>query len=320
MNKSQFSASSRTRRFRHMVAVSVLLAVAGCSGPSLEDSVVDDTHTPIPGSETGTARTVAPLTQDVTPSNTEQSRAAQVEPPPIEPQATAPNDGMPAAPTTQLGAPSFPPPDLEGTASSPNQLSGTPLDQAGTALEPAPPLMMTVPEGSVISVLLIDALSTSVNQAGDEFLASLAEPIVVGGRVVVDEGVNVRGRVVDVSEAGRVQGRARIQLVLTHILPLGDPIAISTRPFMDEAETDLGRDARLGGIGAVVGGAIGALTGGRRGAAIGAVAGGAGTVAATRGNQLEYAAESGLVFELDQAVKLPRIRPSQLSTGERLDF
>ena len=302
--------------FCQLVALSVLLTVAGCSGPSTEDALEEGTPGAIPETETAGAPTQAPQVQAPQPRAAAPAATGQTAP--VQQQVPGPNTAVGSAPPAPRETPSFPPPGPGGAATDANQLTGAPVEQA-RALPPAP-TMMTVPEGSAISVILIDALSSAENQAGDEFRASLVEPIVVDGQIVVDEGVTFRGRVVDVSESGRVRGRANIQLVLTHILPLGDPIAISTRAFMEEAETDVGRDATLGGIGAAVGGAIGALTGGRRGAAIGAVAGGAGTVAATRGNELEYPAETGIVFELDRAVELPRIRPSELSTGQRLDF
>src|SRR5438093_7965482 len=72
---------------------------------------------------------------------------------------------------------------------------------AAPAPAPAPPkaripATVQVPEGTELSVLLIDSISTGKNKDGDPFMASLAEPIVVDGRTIVDQGTKVQGRVV----------------------------------------------------------------------------------------------------------------------------
>src|SRR2546426_76007 len=51
---------------------------------------------------------------------------------------------------------------------------------------PARPTTFEVAQGTQVSVLLVDAISSGKNHAGDQFLASLAEPIIVNGQTVVD--------------------------------------------------------------------------------------------------------------------------------------
>ena len=299
----------------HCLAGILLLAISGCAGTTPEEV---EPETPALTTEDAKTRVTQPASQQA--SATAAPAVRETRPARVEQETTARTG---SAAESQLEAPSFPPAEIDTTASV-GSLGAAPLDAGETQTQalpvPASPRRVTVPAGTAINVLLIDPLSTTANQPGDEFLASLDEPLMDGSEVLVDAGVTLRGRVVEAREAGRVQGRANIQLVLTHVLPLGEPIPISTRPFIEEAEADLGRDATFGGLGAAAGAAIGALTGGGKGAAIGAVAGGAGTVAATRGRQLEYPAETRLVFELDRDVELPRIHPSSLTTGERLGF
>src|SRR5215471_13250689 len=63
---------------------------------------------------------------------------------------------------------------------------------------PAPkPTMVTVPAGTELNVILIDPLSSDKNNPGDKFMASLAEPLVIGGKTVAAKGTKVQGRVVD---------------------------------------------------------------------------------------------------------------------------
>jgi len=172
------------------------------------------------------------------------------------------------------------------------------------------PTTIKVPEGTELSVLLIDSISTKKNKAGDQFLASLAEPIAVDGRTVVDRGTKVQGRVVDAEGSGRVKGRANIHLVLTSILDGAKTYPIVTKPFVAEAESTKGRDAGIIGGVAGVGAAIGAIAGGKSGAVKGAVIGGAagtGTVLATKGKEVEFDSETKLKFTLEKDTELPRI-------------
>lgn len=156
-----------------------------------------------------------------------------------------------------------------------------------------------------MQIMLIDPISTETNLSGDEFLAELDVPISVNGSIVVQEGVRVRGRILDVQKPGRVRGRARIEMVLFEILGQNGRIPISTVAYVEEAEQNLGRDATLGAAGTAAGAIVGGITGGKAGAIIGGAAGGAGTVMATRGDQLEYPAESRLRFTLSEAVEIP---------------
>jgi hypothetical protein len=59
---------------------------------------------------------------------------------------------------------------------------------------------LMIPSGTILRVLLIDGLSTDTNSAGDHFLASLAESIVVDGSTILPKGTKVRGRVIGVED------------------------------------------------------------------------------------------------------------------------
>jgi hypothetical protein len=153
----------------------------------------------------------------------------------------------------------------------------------------------------------MDGLSTRNNLPGDPFLATLAEPVIVDGKMLVEKGTRVRGRVVDVHESGRVKGRAMIKLILTELIRDQKEIAISTRPFMAVAEPSKKRDAGIIAGGSGIGAAVGAITGGKKGAGVGALIGGAagtGTVLATKGKELEYPPETRLNFTLASAVEI----------------
>jgi len=188
------------------------------------------------------------------------------------------------------------------------ELSSTSADSNENALAPtgsvaasAKPAKVTVPAGTRLRIALIDGVSTTNSAPGDQFMASLSEPVIVSGKMVLEKGTVVRGRVVDVKKSGRVKGLASIELALSEIIPNGKPVIISTKPFTAVAESTKMRDAGTIAAGAGIGTAIGAIAGGKKGAAVGAVVGGGagtGTVLATEGKELHYPPETRLSFSL----------------------
>ena len=173
---------------------------------------------------------------------------------------------------------------------------------------PAPPakISATIPAGTILNVRLLNTLDTDRNQAGDRFRASLEEPVVSEGEVVVPRGTTVEGRVVEAQQAGRVKGVAEMTLQLSQIrLANGETVMLDTGTVMRQGETSTGEDAAKVGAGAAIGAVIGAIGGGGKGAAIGAATGaGAGTagVLLTRGKPLILSQETVLSFPLNAPV------------------
>jgi len=166
----------------------------------------------------------------------------------------------------------------------------------------------TIPEGTKLRVALIDTVSSDKNRSGDQFQASLVEPVVVDGKTVLEKGTKVRGRVLDAKESGRVKGRATVELTLTQVvLKDGKTFDVSTKPYTAVAAATKKRDAAIIGGGAGLGAAIGALAGGGKGALVGAAVGGGagtGTVLATKGKEIHYAPETRLQFTLASPVEI----------------
>ena len=229
-----------------------------------------------------------------------------------------------AAATPGTAAEALPAPASSSSAESAAVGSGAPASRspaptsapAAPRAQPSPaapetPRMYDVPAGTQVSVILIDSLSTGKNKAGDEFMASLAAPLVLNGDTVLERGTKVRGRVVDAEGSGRVSGVASMRLVLTSIVDGTKTYPIVTKPFVAEAEASKGRDAGIIGGAAGVGAAIGAIAGGKKGAGTGAIIGGAagtGTVLATKGKEVEFDSETKLNFMLDRPAELPSIK------------
>jgi len=164
-----------------------------------------------------------------------------------------------------------------------------------------------IPSGTLLKVSLTDVIDSNTSSAGDLFWVSLAESVVVDGATLLSKGTRLQGRVINAEGAGKVKGRALVQLELTGIEQGNRIVAISTKTFEATADSTQGRDAGIIAGGAGVGAAIGAIAGGKKGAAIGAATGGGagtGVVLATKGKEIHYGPETRLDFTLANAVKL----------------
>lgn len=191
----------------------------------------------------------------------------------------------------------------------PPGLSGKP-GQVG----PAGPIYewVSIPAGTRLAVFINQGISTEKNRIGDTFSVEVAEPVLVGDRVVVSLKTAVAGRIVNLERSGRVSGVASLSLVLDSITfdygPIaGNPIQIETEPLLLSGGGTKGKDAAKVGIGAGIGAIIGGIFGGKegtaKGAAVGAGAGTAGALA-TRGKDFVLSPETKLEFRVTKEVRL----------------
>jgi hypothetical protein len=166
-----------------------------------------------------------------------------------------------------------------------------------------PPERITIPQGTRVSVVMIDSVNSALNQVGDILHASLAKPIKVGKNLVATAGSDVYLRLVQVNSAGHFGGRSELRLELYRIVIQGTSYPLISNDYVDKGVSRTKRALMtILGSGAV-GAAIGAIAGGGKGAAIGAAAGGAaGSVyqGATRGKPVIIASETRLKFKLEQ--------------------
>ncbi len=162
---------------------------------------------------------------------------------------------------------------------------------------------ITLPEGTSIRVTLDQTLASDQNRSGDEFRATVAEPVVMDGKTVIPKGAAVRGRVVEARESGRLETPARLRLALDSVEVGGKSYGIETSSISRSGASHKNRNLALIGGGAGLGATIGAIAGGGKGAAIGAAAGaGAGTATAaiTGKKDIRIPAETVLTFRLTQ--------------------
>lgn len=170
-------------------------------------------------------------------------------------------------------------------------LTGLFLGAAGIALPQTP---------SSVSVRLVNKLSTESAQPGDTFAATLAEPLVVDGRLIAQKNARVSGHVREAVSSGRLKRPALLTLRLDNVQTPSRSLALQSQDLTIKAGSHTTRNVVIIGGSTGAGAIIGGIAGGGKGAAIGAATGaGAGTLAAflTGKKEIELPSETLLTFE-----------------------
>jgi hypothetical protein len=203
--------------------------------------------------------------------------------------------------------------DVDDQTAVPPDATAAPEPAAQAAPPPPPvekpkPQPIVVPAGTAVTVRVGQALGSKTSQTGQTFLATLAQPVSVGGRTAIPAGATVSGTVVNVKAKGKFKGEGQLSLALTSVTVKGQTYSIQTSPLDSTVKGKGKRTAATTGGGAAGGALIGGLAGGGKGAGIGALVGaGAGLVggAMTGNQQIEIPAESALTFQLSAPLTLP---------------
>jgi hypothetical protein len=165
-----------------------------------------------------------------------------------------------------------------------------------------------LPSGTQISIRLIDAVDSDRNNQGDEFRATLEDPITLGNDVIVQKGADAKVRLVSEQESGKLQGRAGLTVQLVSITVAGKNITVNSSDVSEYSGSRGARTAKSAAAVGAVGAIIGAIAGGGKGAAIGAGAGaaaGAGAQTVMKGQQVRIPSETVLTFTTQKSLQLP---------------
>ena len=130
-------------------------------------------------------------------------------------QAQQPAAGQPADNTVQPNSPAGNAP----VANAPGASNGS------QAPAPAAPQTVTIPKGTIVSVRLGQTISTKTSNSGDQFTATLAEPLVVGDQTIAPSGARATGTVVEAAPLGKFKGGAKLRLSLDAITINGKKIS-----------------------------------------------------------------------------------------------
>ena len=124
---------------------------------------------------------------------------------------------------------------------------------------PPPPQPIIVPAGTVLTVRVGQALSSKTSQTGQTFLATLAQPVSVGGVTAIPARATVAGTVVTAKAKGKVKGEGELSLALTSITVRGQTYYIKTDVLNNTVQGKGKRTAKTTGGGAAGGALIGGI-------------------------------------------------------------
>jgi hypothetical protein len=185
-------------------------------------------------------------------------------------------------------------------------------DRFGNNPPPPPPQEqaysnIVIPQGTPLTVRMIDSVDSQNARMGDKFRASIEDPVDINGQTVIPRGSDVTVRLVDDKQSGKIQGRTVLTLAITNITLNGRMIDVVTGDVQQASGSRGARSAKVIGATTALGAIIGAAAGGGKGAAIGAGSGaavGAGAEMATKGQRVKIPSETRLTFTLSSDVRL----------------
>jgi hypothetical protein len=178
-----------------------------------------------------------------------------------------------------------------------------------------------IPEGTLVRVRLREELSTLTTRPGTPFTATVSEPVMRDGRVIVPEGSVLEGRVTWVRGGKRIGGSAAIHLEpRTILLPDGGRYMVRARVIdtsswqntkVDDEGTIMRAENTKRNVGVMAmttggGMAAGALIAGPAGALVGAgVGAGVSTIVwLKQDRQAELPKDLGLIFSLTEPMSI----------------
>jgi transposase len=173
--------------------------------------------------------------------------------------------------------------------------------------EASKPRPMIVPRDTRISVVLDQPVGSKFSATGETFTATVEAPVEIDGKVAIPKGARTTGMVKEAKAAGRFNGGAVLELVLTSVTLGEKDYEIQTSSPAVTTKGKGKRTAAMVGGGTGGGAAIGAVAGGGKGAAIGALIGaaaGTGGAGLTGNRDITLPAETALSFKLLQPLEI----------------
>ncbi|WP_348269182.1 BON domain-containing protein [Edaphobacter paludis] len=175
---------------------------------------------------------------------------------------------------------------------------------------------VVVPSGTMLRVRVNEGMDSKNTAPGTMFDGVVINDVVAGNAVAIPRGTAVQGKVVDVHNAGALNGKGELALQLTQITLAGQTYPIVSDAWShqgaDKTGQTVGNAVGLGAFGAL----IGAVAGGGPGALVGAGLGGAagvGVSAASRRGEAMVPPEAILNFRLAQQVPLTTVSQDEMN-------
>ena len=137
-------------------------------------------------------------------------------------------------------------------ANSPSSAPDSGASSSRSAVREAPPRPrpIVVPAETVISVVLDERVGSKISTPGQNFSATVREPVEVDGRVAIPKGARASGIVRDAKPAGRFKGGAVLELTLASIEVNGTNYDVHTTSPTEASKGKGKRTAAMVGGGA----------------------------------------------------------------------
>lgn len=172
---------------------------------------------------------------------------------------------------------------------------------AAAPAEPQPVVAASgeIPAGTAFMIRTRDILDSGRVGKGNKFTAVLEADIIVNNTIYAQQGDTVYGEVVDVNKAGRIAGKAQIDIQLTGLRVQGEMIDIKSNVLKLTTEATAKRSVGSTARGAAIGGLANGSDGAKTGAAVGL-----GVAILSPGTQVHVPSGTLLDFTFMTTVKL----------------
>lgn len=170
----------------------------------------------------------------------------------------------------------------------------------------AAPKPVTVPAGTKLNIRLVQGIDVDASEAGQTFRATVDDPVMMGGSIVIPRGAGAVVQAAKVEQSGTMKGSDKITLKLNSISFGGKAYPITTEYVETKGSGEGKKTTRKVAGGAGLGAVVGGIAGGGSGAAIGAAVGAAGgaIMSASGEEHLKLPSETRLTFQLSAAISI----------------
>ncbi len=164
-----------------------------------------------------------------------------------------------------------------------------------------------LPRGTEVSVRMVDSIDSEQHRPGDQFSATLEDPITLGNDVIAAKGSKAVVRLADAKDSGKLTGKTALTLQLVSVTVDGKVVELNSSDVSQESGSRTARTAKSAAAVGVLGAIIGGIAGGGKGAAIGAAAGagaGAGAQVLLDPQKVKVPSETVLTFVTAAPVRI----------------
>ena len=280
------------------LALLVTLITFSCSKPG-DDLVSDDSSKPATA-EVSNKSDVAAVSAEPKKPATEETKKKRVQ---QTPRALIPRPQVPPASDVAVASPPVTPPQAVTSAPATRSivLPALQVDPIPAPIPPPKPTakQVTIPAGTEVYIRMIDSIDTERSHPNQTFRASLDKPIVMDNQTIIPRRSDVFVKVIEVQSAGKLSGTSELKVQLDRLFIGKQSYPVVSNDYTQTGSSEGKKAARNVGLGAAVGGVLGGILGGTKGAVIGAGAGGGGGAVISKGEQIQIASETQMLFKLE---------------------